>query len=91
MKTKELIDSVAQKLDKPKTEVKAIFDAIVEASLEAVGKNEEVELGVLGKIKVKETAARKARNPSTGVEIDVPAGRAPKFTFGKALKDAAKA
>jgi DNA-binding protein HU-beta len=36
---------------------------------------------------VVERAARKDRNPRTGKEIQIPAGKAVKFTPGKALKE----
>ena len=35
-------------------------------------------------------AAREGRNPATGKTIKIPAKKAPKFTAGKALKDAAE-
>jgi DNA-binding protein HU-beta len=34
--------------------------------------------------------AGKGRNPQTGAEIDIKAPKAPKFTPGKALKEAVK-
>jgi DNA-binding protein HU-beta len=40
---------------------------------------------------VVETAPRKARNPQTGEEVKVPAGRRARFRPGKALKDALEA
>jgi DNA-binding protein HU-beta len=39
---------------------------------------------------VVERKARKGRNPQTGEEIDIKASKAPKFTAGKALKEAVK-
>ena len=36
----------------------------------------------------KDTAARTARNPQTGEEVMVPAGKRPHFKPGKALKEA---
>jgi DNA-binding protein HU-beta len=39
---------------------------------------------------VRETAARKGRNPSTGEEIEIPEGKKPAFKAGKGLKEAIK-
>jgi DNA-binding protein HU-beta len=36
---------------------------------------------------VKDTAARTARNPQTGEEVKVPAGKKARFKPGKALKE----
>ena len=44
----------------------------------------------LSTFKVVERKARKGRNPQTGEEIDIKASKAPKFTAGKALKEAVK-
>lgn len=89
MKTKDIIDNVASSTGKTKAEVKEVFDAIVEEVLANVKRKDETELGKLGKIKIAHRAAGKARNLATGAEIDVPAKDVPRFTFGKAVKDAA--
>ena len=43
-----------------------------------------------GTFKVVKRKARKGRNPHTGEEIQIKATNVPKFTPGKALKDAVK-
>lgn len=48
---------------------------------------EEVNFGDLGKFVVKESAARKGRNPQTGEVIDIPAKKAMKFKIAKKAKD----
>jgi DNA-binding protein HU-beta len=40
-----------------------------------------------GKFKVKESAAREGRNPSTGEAIKIPASKKLSFTPAKAVKD----
>jgi DNA-binding protein HU-beta len=44
-----------------------------------------------GRFSVAERAARQARNPRTGEPIDIPAGRAPRFSPGTQLKRAVTA
>jgi len=50
----------------------------------------DVSIAGLGIFKVKDRAARTARNPRTGEMVQVPATRVPKFSPAKALKDAVK-
>lgn len=47
-----------------------------------------VNLTGFGKFSVAERAARTGRNPGTKETIQIPAKKAPKFSAGKALKDA---
>ena len=48
------------------------FCSVAAAELLAGG---EISLPTLGKLKVKETAARIGRNPLTGDKLEIPAGR----------------
>lgn len=50
----------------------------------------EVPLPELGKLKVRETAAREGRNPRTGESLHIPAGKKVVFLPGKDLKEALK-
>ena len=63
--------------------VNAVFDALTAA----LKKGEEVRLPAFGVFAVSQTAARKARNPQTGEEVIVPAGKRARFRPGKALKE----
>lgn len=63
----------------------AAFCDVAAAELLAGG---EISLPTLGKLKVKETAARTGRNPRTGERIDIPAGRKVVFSPGKDFKEA---
>lgn len=50
----------------------------------------EVPLPGLGKLKSKDVAARKGRNPRTGETLDIPAHKAVMFAACKDLKEALK-
>jgi DNA-binding protein HU-beta len=50
----------------------------------------EVPLPGIGKLAIKATAARKGRNPKTGAEIDIPAGKKAILRVGKEMKEALK-
>ncbi len=54
----------------------------------SVKTGDTVTLVGFGAFKVVQRKARKGRNPQTGEEIDIKASKAPKFTPGKALKEA---
>jgi DNA-binding protein HU-beta len=53
----------------------------------AASGGQEVSLPGFGKFKVKETAARDGRNPSTGEIIKIAASKKLSFTPAKAVKD----
>jgi DNA-binding protein HU-beta len=91
MNQSELIDAIAKNgpnNNTSKTNVKAVLDELAKVTQAELKKGGEVTLPGLGKLSVKESAARKGRNPASGAEIDIPAKRSPKFASAKALKDA---
>ena len=51
---------------------------------------EEVVLPFIGKISVKERAARKGHNPKTGQSIDIPATKVLKLSMCKDMKESLK-
>lgn len=50
----------------------------------------EVPLPGIGKLVVKQTAARKGRNPKTGETLDIPASRKVVVNLGKEFKESFK-
>lgn len=66
------------------------LDSFIETILESVKKGEDVSLIGFGSFKVVKTKAKTGRNPRTGKEIKIPAGRKVKFIIGKTLKDSVK-
>lgn len=86
----DLIGKVATKAELTKAEAAKAIDATIEAIKEALKKNDKVTLVGFGSFYVTKRKARKGRNPRTGQEIKIPATKIPKFTAGKALKDAVK-
>lgn len=83
-----LVDLVAAKTALPKTEVQAVVEAVIEAVQTTVSSGDKVTLQGFGTFEQRARAARKARNPKTGAEIDVKACKTPGFKAGKAFKDA---
>jgi len=73
-----------------KTEAARAVDAILGAIKKSLKKGEMVTLVGFGTFKVAKRSARNGRNPQTGKPIKIAAKKVPKFTAGKALKDAVK-
>ncbi len=89
MNKAELINEVA-KVVRVKKEAAAAVDAVFGAIKKALKKGDKVAIAGFGTFGVAKRAARKARNPQTGAMIKVKAKKVPKFTAGKAFKDAVK-
>ena len=66
------------------------MECIISSITKAMKKGEDVVLTGFGTFKVVKRKARKGRNPYSGEEIKIKATKAPKFTPGKALKEAVK-
>jgi DNA-binding protein HU-beta len=87
MNQAELSDIVATSLGLSKADGKKAVDAVFAAITDAAGKGEEVSVNGFGKFKVKESAAREGRNPSTGETIQIAASKKLGFSAAKAVKD----
>jgi DNA-binding protein HU-beta len=89
MNKADLINKVAKVLGSKKSAKSAVY-CVGSTITGALKKKEKVTLVGFGTFSVVKRAARKAKNPRTGEEIKVKAKNAPKFTPGKALKEAVK-
>ncbi len=86
----ELIEVVAKDAKISKVAAARACDALIKGITKALKKNDKVTLVGFGTFSVKRRKARMGRNPRTGEEIKIPAAKVPKFTAGKALKQAIK-
>ena len=89
MNKSDLISEVAKVVGTKKAAQDAV-DCVVSSITKALKKGQDVSLAGFGTFKVVKRKARKGRNPNTGEEIKIKATKAPKFTAGKALKEAVK-
>lgn len=87
MNKKDLVNEVA-KVISTKKEAQAAVDCVVRAISDSLAKGDTVTLVGFGTFKSVKRGARTGRNPQTGKPISIKAKRVPKFTPGKALKDA---
>ena len=83
----DLVNKVAECVGSKK-EAQAAVDCVFSSITEALQEQETVTLVGFGTFKVGQRKARTGRNPLTGQEIQISAKKVPKFTAGKALKDA---
>lgn len=84
----ELIGKMAAGAKISKAAAGKALDAFVDGVKASLKKEERVTLVGFGTFSVSKRKARKGRNPRTGKEIKIPARKVPKFTPGKAFKDA---
>jgi DNA-binding protein HU-beta len=90
MNKKELIKSVVEATGLSKKDVTAIVDSVFDTITSALSQGQDVKISGFGTFKIKERAARKARNPQTGEEILIPENKVPAFKPAKSLRDAVK-
>jgi DNA-binding protein HU-beta len=87
----DLTRSAMERLDLSRKDAVALIDGVFEDIQEAVMSGEPVKIPGFGQFKVRDRAARMARNPATGEQVKVPAKRVFKFLVAKALKEAVMA
>lgn len=87
MNSTDLANEIANSTGATKADAKKIIDQVFTAIADAAAKGEEISLPGFGKFKVKESAAREGRNPSTGATIKIAASKKLGFTPAKAIKD----
>ncbi len=84
----DLIGKMAAGAKISKAAAAKALDALIDGVKGSLKKEEKVTLVGFGTFSVSKRKARKGRNPRTGKEIKIPARKVPKFTAGKAFKDA---
>jgi DNA-binding protein HU-beta len=84
----DLVRSAMERFEMPRKDAVALIDSIFDDIQNAVISGEAVKIPGFGQFKVRDRAARIARNPATGEPVKVPAKRVFKFLPAKALKEA---
>jgi DNA-binding protein HU-beta len=87
MNTADLVAKLAESQSVSKAQAKSIVDEMLKEIIAAASSGNEVSLPGFGKFKVKETAAREGRNPSTGEPMKIPASKKLTFAPAKAVKE----
>jgi DNA-binding protein HU-beta len=84
----DLVRSAVDRLELSRKDAITLVDGVFDDIQAAVVAGEAVKIPGFGQFKVRDRAARMARNPATGEQVKVPAKRVFKFLPAKALKEA---
>lgn len=88
MTKSQLIDSIAARAPHvPRREVERIVNTVFDAMVQALKREQRIEIRGFGSFAVKVREQREARNPRTGDKVRVPRRLTPYFTVGKELRD----
>jgi len=82
----DIINRVADKTGVPKQKAEQVVDALFNAMKEAMAKGSRIELRGFGVFVVKPRKRGIGRNPRTGKEVPIPAGKTIRFKPGKELQ-----
>ena len=88
MTKSELARVLAEDLELPRRQVTELIEALLDKITEILKTGDKVALTPFGQFRIRDRAARIARNPQTGEPVNVPAKRVLKFTAGRTLKEA---
>ncbi len=88
MTKNELARELADDFELPRRQVIELVEAILDRITQVLKSGDKVQLTPFGQFKIRDRAARIARNPQTGEPVNVPAKRVLKFIAGRSLKEA---
>ncbi len=90
MNKQDFVDKISAKAGISKREANDAITELFGEITKALKKNQKVTFVGFGTFSTRRRKQRKGRNPRTGAAITIKARRVPKFSAGKALKDAIK-
>jgi DNA-binding protein HU-beta len=85
-----LIQEIAKEASIVPKDVATFLDFLQKTITKTLKKAEDINIIGFGSFKIDKTKARTGRNPNTGKEIKIKAGKRIKFRVGQGLKDALK-
>ena len=90
MNKRDIVEKIAEDAGIPKTTAAAAVQSLIDAVTKSLKKGDSVSFVGFGTFKVANRKARTALNPQTGAAIMIPKRRVPRFSAGKALKQAVR-
>ena len=81
----DMVELITDKTSLTAKDVKMVVDNLLEEIKSSLVKGKHLEIRGFGTFKVKNVKARKARNPKTNKEVDVPARKKAVFNVSKDL------
>ena len=88
MNKNELISAMANDSSLSQTQCTEALQTFINTVTSELKGGSEVKIIGFGTFKISKRKATTGRNPQTGAQIQIPASNAPKFSAGKALKEA---
>ena len=88
MNKNELISTMANASNMSQTQCAEVLQTFISTVTGELKKGSEVKIIGFGTFKISKRKATTGRNPQTGAAIQIPASNQPKFSAGKALKEA---
>jgi DNA-binding protein HU-beta len=90
MNKQGIVAKIAADTGMSKSSAAAAVDSLIHGITRSLKKGDSVSFVGFGTFKTASRKARTARNPQTGAAIKIPKRRVPRFTAGKALKQAVR-
>ncbi|MEZ4380495.1 MAG: HU family DNA-binding protein [Nannocystaceae bacterium] len=87
MTKSQLIVHIAEEAKLSKGRAEAVVNAIFDAMIDALRRDEGIEIRGFGTFTVRHYGSYKGRNPRTGDSVHVPPKRLPYFKVGKELRE----
>ncbi len=88
MTKNELARELADDFELPRRQAVEFIEAMLDRITAVLKSGDRVQLTPFGQFRIRDRAARVARNPQTGEPVNVPAKRVLKFIAGRSLKEA---
>jgi len=85
-----LVSEIAAKSELSKKDIEMVIDNLTDIITKSIKAGSKVTLTGFGTFRVSKRAAREGINPQTKERLQIPAMSVPKFTAGKALKEAVR-
>ena len=82
----DIVNEVAEKTGVPKQKAEQVVDSLFNAMKDALAQGKRIELRGFGVFVVKPRKRGVGRNPRTGTEVPIPAGKTIRFKPGKDLQ-----
>ena len=90
MNKHDIVEKIAQEAGITKTTAAAAVQSLINAVTKSLKRGDPVSFVGFGTFKTANRKARTALNPQTGAAIQIPKRRVPRFSAGKALKQAVR-
>ena len=88
---KELAYRISEKTGIKKVVIKKIIQCFIDEIIRELAESNRLEFREFGVFEIKTRAARKERNPRTGVRVDVPSKSVVHFKAGRLMKECVQA